>query len=274
MSYGRTTRYGLGAFGGAASSLSVEAAWPISTHTVRVELSAEPKHVSAFDVGDALNPASWTVLKLVTGYQFTVIGAELHDATHVDVHVLEALGNHLETHRVTAVGLLANAGFPASNPLTADFLGTVQTIDPLQAVALDRFLDRDLANPPLQGDSGFSGTLQIGADGDYETESGIPLAKKLVIRRIATPRGAFPHLPRYGIGILEKEPIQGSGNLVALRTEIESQLLEEPDIEDARAALMLDRSNVLFIQLRVRLAGNGATFDMQLSPANGQLVEL
>lgn len=271
--------YGLGAYGlspyGFGGTLFVNAAWPVSTHTVRVELSQEPKHESAFVEGDALNPASWSVLKLVSGFQYTVIGAEMHDDTHVDVFLLEPLGNHLETHRVTAIDLVAANGSSASAPLSADFLGTVETIDPLQAVALDRFLDRDLANPPLQTEiGGFSGTLQIGSDGDYETEAGIPLAKKLVIRRLSTPRGGFPHLPTYGIGIIEKEPILGSGNLVALRKDIESQILEEPDIEDASARLLLDRSNVLFIQLRVRLAGNGATFDMQLTPSNGQLVEL
>lgn len=275
MSYGLGS-YGLGAYGGGGSgSLFVNASWPITTHSLRVQLSQEPRHLSAFGTGDALNVASWSVIKLVSGFQYTVIGAEMFDDTHVDLHVLEALGNFFETHRVTAIGLLSASGASASAPLSADILGTVETIDPLQAVALDRFLDRDLANPPLQSEiGGFSGTLQIGSDGDYETEAGIPLAKKLVIRRIATPRGAFPHLPTYGIGILEKEPIPGSGNLVALRKEIESQILEEPDVEDVHAALLLDRSNVLFIQLRVRLAGNGATFDMQLTPANGQLVEL
>lgn len=253
---------------------TISGAYAIATHTVRVLLSAAPRHVSAYDDGDALNPLTWTVINPLTGFSYTIVGAVMHDDTTVDLSLLEALGSHLESFIVGAANLSGAAGGVSVN-LAAQFVGTVQTIDPLQAVTLDRYLDRDLANPPLQTElGGFGGTIRIGDDGDYDTETGVPLVKKLVIRRLSTPRGAFPHLPRYGVGILEKEPIVSSGNLVTLKGEIESQINEEPDVEACRVGLLLDRSNVLQIQVRVKLAGSGATFDMQMHTANGQLVEI
>lgn len=252
---------------------TLDGAWAIATNAVRIQLSAEPMHVSPFDEGDALNPLTWRVTNPTTGVAYTVVGASMYDDETVDLVLLETLGSHLETFRVQSVGLLG-AGGGITPDLSALFVGTVQTLDPIGAVTLDRFLDRDLANPPLQSDTGGqAGTLKIGTDGDYETESGIELVRKLALRRLSTPRGAFPHLPRYGVGLVEKEPV-GNGNLVALRGEIERQMLQEPDIAEARCGLMMDRSNVLQVQLRLKVARTGAVFDMQVSSANGQLVEI
>src|SRR5574338_1215305 len=94
------SQYGLGGYGAAATTIAIALAWPISTHTVRVQLSSEPLHDNQFDVGDALNPSTWTVTRVDTGEPLTVIGAAMHDDTTVDVFLLEPLGNHTIMHVV------------------------------------------------------------------------------------------------------------------------------------------------------------------------------
>lgn len=251
-------------------------AWAISTHSVRVILSAEPQHTSQFLPGDALHPSTWHVERLTDGFAYTVIGVTMPDDVTVDLILLEALGNHLVTHAVEASGLLGAGGSQAGSLLEGTFVGVVQTIDPVDAVTVDVFRDRDLANPPFQVDRGigYAGTLVIGSDGDYETEAGPPLLRKLLLRRLGTRRNAFRHLPGYGVGLVEKEPIPGAGNLLRLRTEIEDQAMQEPDAEAATASLTLDRSGVLVVQLSVKPRGGAATINLRLRSSGGRLVEL
>lgn len=254
-------------------TFAIDGVYATATNTLHVELGFVPTAESEFDDGDALNPASWVIAVPSTGTTYTTIGVLMVDSTTFDITVLEMLGDHFTDHSVTAT-LLASDGSPFS-PVAATFLGTVETIDPIESVSLDRYLDRDLANPPFQADAdGFAGTLQIGANGDYVSDSGVDLVKKLVMRRLSTPLGGFPHLPGYGVGLAIKEPIIGSGNLATLKTTIQTQIRLEPDVENVLVGLTLDRSNTLLIQLRIRVAGHGAGFDMQMQAGNGQLVEL
>lgn len=279
-------------------SFAITGAWPTSTHTVHVELNEEPAHVDPFATGDALNPRSWSIVRADTGAAITVIGVTSPDIAilaqlalgplapalmigpphpprvlRFDLQLLEPLGHHLVSHTLTTVGMVD----PAGNPLDPSFTfpGCVLTMDPVDSVTGDVFRDRDLANPPFQvgRQLGFNGTLVIGPDGDYETDAGLPLIRKLVLRRMGTRRGAFRHLPTYGLGLIEKEPIPGAGDLVAFRKEIEEQAQQEPDVAAARARLSMDRSGVLVVQLELR-AQNGMTLNLRMGNRAGQMVEL
>lgn len=269
--------YGLSPFGGtrAGSTLfTMESAWAISTHGIRVTLNEEPAHVDSFATGDALNPIVWSAANTATGRPLTVVSSSMDDAVTVDLVTLEALGDDLEIHTVTATGLLSSFGDPIIEPASVSFLGVVQTIDPVDSRRVD-LRDRDLANPPFQISRGlgYAGTLVIGPDGDFETEAGQPLIKKLVLRRMNTVRGSFRHLPAYGAATLEKEPIASGGNLVAYLRELEDQAKQEPDVDDARARGSIDRNGVLIIQLAITAAG-GATISMRMGQRGGQIVEL
>lgn len=272
MGYGFSP-YGLSPYGGTSGSISVASAWATSTHTVLVNLTAEPKHTYQFDTGDALNVATWAV-DTIGGAPRTVIGVAMRNDTAVELTLLEPLGNHTVTHEVTATGLLSVDGIAATAPYAALFLGVVQTMDPIDAVTVEGFRDRDLANPPFQLSRGLgaAGAIAIGPDGDYDTEAGPALIRKLLLRRLGTERGSIRHLPNYGLGLIVKEPVASAGDLVALRTEIENQALEEPDVAAASAQLAMDRSGVLIVQLSAR-PKTGAAFTLRLGAANGRLVE-
>jgi hypothetical protein len=253
--------------------MSVASAWALSTHGVRVTLTEEPVHTDQFAEGDALNPLVWSVTNQTTGAALTVVAATMSDADVVDLVTLEPLGDDLEMHAVSATGLLALSGDLTVPPTSASFLGVVQTVDPVDAQRVD-FRDRDLSNPPFQISRGlgYAGTLVIGDDGDFETDAGKPLIKKLVLRRMNTIRGSFGHLRNYGVATLEKEPLGSGGDLVRYLRDVESQAKQEPDVQDARARGSIDRNGVLIIQLAITASG-GATINMRMGQRSGQLVE-
>lgn len=277
MGFGATSPFGLSTFGGTRSPsflFSMVSAWAVSTHAVRVTLNEPPASGDTFAPGDALNPTSWAVVNNTTGQALTVISSSMADEVSVDVVTLEPLGDDLEMHTVTGPLLRNPFGEGLTFPVEATFLGVVQTLDPVDARRVD-LRDRDLANPPFQvaRGLGYAGTLVIGADGDFESEAGNPLIKKLVLRRMNTVRGSFRHLPNYGAATLEKEPVASGGNLVTYLRELENQAKQEPDVVDARGRGSIDRNGVLIIQLAITAAGGG-TINMRMGQRGGQIVEL
>jgi len=87
-----------------------------------------------------------------------------------------------------------------------------------------------------------------GKPGDYEEDSGISLIKKLIIRRLLTPKGGFFHLPDYGLGFAVKEPINPT-RLVELKTDIERQCKLEPEIGSVSAVISVGSDGVTIVTI-------------------------
>jgi hypothetical protein len=131
----------------------------------------------------------------------------------------------------------------------------------------------DLQNRPVleSGGIGFGGTLVIDHGGDYAFMSGADLVKKLIHRRLVSRPGDFFHLPGYGIGLREKEPIS-PGELVRLKRNIETQISKEPEVDQCLATLTLSSDGYLIVQLKVKLRPMG---ELELTyPAGAQSVSL
>jgi len=114
----------------------------------------------------------------------------------------------------------------------------------------------DIANPQVPKEPFFAGTLQLGADGDYLLESGPQLIRKLWLRRLVTQKRDFFHLPEYGVGIRLKEPIPAA-NLGKLKTQIEEQLLREPEVKSVNVTVTMDTRGILTVQARGVLRKTG-----------------
>lgn len=119
------TPWGTGPWGLGASSLTIAGAFAVSTHSVRVTLSTEPLHTDPHVVGDATNPATWTIQNLSTLFLFTVLTVVMVDAETFDVYTLEPFGNSLTPHRILSATLLTPDGDPISTPNSFDFAGVV-----------------------------------------------------------------------------------------------------------------------------------------------------
>jgi len=263
-------------YGSAAAGVgtSILAAVALSTREVKVTLSGEPKHSSEFVVGDAFNPATWTVQRIDSGAFLIVVGVNAYSPLQYGLVVLEEFGPVTVEHRASSNTLLDVSGNLLVAPRQASFYGLLAAAAlPGQKAAL-RVASVDIANPPLPvtAPDMVGGTLTIDGAGDYDVVSGTALLRKLILRRLITRPGDFFHLPGYGVGLAEKEPLS-AGNLARFRTEIERQVRLEPDAEDVRAAVLLESSGVLTVRVTARQRTTNQAVSVTV-PLQAQAVQL
>lgn len=266
-------------YGAAAAGIgtSILAAVAISTNEVKVTLSGEPKHSSAFSSGDALNPNTWSIQRLDTTEFLHVIGVVPSNPLTYIVSTIEPFGSVLVTHRISSSTLLDAAGFTLKPPRNANFLGVLDiSVSTAELKATKkRAVSTDLYNAPAPKDdpSRYGGTFIINASGDYQDMSGADLVRKLILRRLLSTPGDFFHLPAYGVGLRVKEPIS-IGSLSSIKAEVERQVLRETEVETTQASLTLDTSsNSLTVQVRAKLKASGESISVTL-PMHADRVEL
>lgn len=276
--YGTGT-YGTGAWGGLPIDLELTLlAYAVSDRIVRVELSSEPRHVLTTGEGDALNPRTWKVFEPATNKKWTVLSVKEVSATIYELLTLESFPRYQKTLRVQASSMYSHTGSPFPTAFI-DFNGcylNVRSTDESKTAAHGYYI-QDLTNvpvPPLAIEIGgelagsiVGGTLQIDAGGDYTTEYGTSLVKKLILRRLVAKPGDFFHLPNYGLGLREKETLP-QVELKKLAKAIEDQVRLEPEVADVRASLSYSAAaSALVIQLKVQMRSTGQVMGMSVSLA-------
>lgn len=119
---------------------------------------------------------------------------------------------------------------------------------------------------------GTSGTLVIESGGDYASMTGAELIKKLILRRLTTKPGDFFHLPNYGIGLREKEPLPVA-DLRKLAKAIELQVAQEPEVAAVKATLAYSASAaVLNVRVQAQLKTSGQQVAVAVAVPTGQVV--
>lgn len=263
MSGWGTGGWGGDPWGGVGGSLSISSAFATSERTVQVTVSVDALVLTPLTAGDALNPTTWTVVTLdgVTDVRtFIVLAVRVVSPNKVfELYTLEKFDNYLVTHQVRSTTLLSAARLLIGPPTSANFAGVVASR--VGAAAVPRL--RDLENLSQSPDT-LSGVLLTTAAGDYRTEEGAALLKKLIIRRLTTRPGEFFHLDptNYGIGLRVKERLTIS-DLPRLKAEVERQVAREPEVDRAQASVSLDRRGILTIALRVRLRASNQEVPVQ-----------
>lgn len=256
MTWG-TSAWGITPYGLAASvPLSIASAHARGELVVRVALTRSALAAMSSGAGDALNPRTWTVLRNDTLFSFTVLSVRTVPApvpnSVFELYLLQKLGPSGIDHTVKALALTDASGGLISAP-------KVMVFDGCQAAEATNQASRnslvDLAKPQLN--DGLGGAVfNVGASGDYDTESGVSLLRKLFLRRLTTNPSEFFHLTGYGLGIALKEPL-GAARLVALKAEVERQLKLEPEVDSASVSVRLSAGGVLQITLAARLSATG-----------------
>lgn len=227
------SEWGLSEWGvSGGTDLFLEGAAAISERQVLVALSIPPLATSPIGVGDALNPATWSIERLDTQFFFTILAVEQTSATLYTLYTLEKFGNVLIDHRVATTSLLDTSMVPLTSPKNALFAGCKAAQTKATPAA-----QGDLASVQLAASS-LEGVLQVLPGGDYLLQSGSSLLRKLIYRRLTTTRGAFFHLPEYGSGLKVKEPVNPA-NLPAMQADVERAISLEPEIERASVRITL-----------------------------------
>jgi len=256
--------WGLGSFGSLPGPLFLVSASALSTRTVRVVVSVPPIALDDLpDVGDALNPATWVISR--PGFVYTTAHIMAVDSVTFDITVVEAFGAAAVVHTVSSTTLEKPTREFIEAPLSLTFAGVVSSDEasPQAKLTKRRYVSQDLANPYVDG------TLVMSPAGDYQLVSGAEMVKKLILRRLTTPKGGFFHLPEYGIGLAVKEPVITS-SLILLRREIERQILLEPDVAEVGVQLLMNASaGILTVKSQTRLKTTGETFEQSFNLPTG-----
>lgn len=256
MSWG-TTAYGTTPWGlGSSALLQILHAHARSETTVRVTLSRAAAMAGSTRTGDALNPRTWTVTRSDTGFVYTVLSVREVGAsepgTVFELLLLQKLGPWGVTHTLASQTLTDANGQAVSSPWTVSFDGAQAAVDTAQA---SRNAVVDFAKPQIN--DGENGAIfRVGTSGDYDVESGIPLLRKLFIRRLTTLPGGFFHLTAYGIGLRTKEPMTVP-KLASLKNEIQRELAREPEVDSVVASVRLSSSGLLQVSYSARLVSTG-----------------
>jgi len=260
--------WGLGPWGGFGGATYISNAYAVSTNTVRVIVAGNPQVISEWTPGDALNPACWTVELTAGGKTWTVIQVEQRQAAAgalpavFDLFVLEVLESALVEHMVAASGVVDLGGFPINSAFA--FPGVIdEAVLPEKEAAARNLAVRDLANPPFISEEYTGGTLRITAAGDYQNEEGTALVRKMIWRRLTTFKGAFFHLPEFGLALSPKSLLTTS-DLIKLKGEVERQAMREPEVEAVKASITLSSTGALTVELRVRVRPSGQDVAMSI----------
>ena len=236
--------WGLGSWGLGLGPFpfSIAGAYASSTRSIHVILT-QPA-----DLATALSPNSWTIKRLDTGEFFTVITVVDGPLNQeFDVYTIERFPAYPIQLEIRAESLLSATLVPIAPPRFAVVYGLVASVAPNSPKVVD------LENPQYEQPDRVAGTLRVDSSGDYVDHTGVPFLRKLIIRRLMTTPGGFFHLPNYGVGIRLKEPLP-TGDLVKLRTEIQQQVLKEPEFDSAKVSISLGTNGVLTIIVQAILS--------------------
>lgn len=259
--------------GGAIELLSVLA---VRENVVRVEFTVPIYFTGVFDPADGAHTNKWTVTMvegtagldgeavrpvmvsevvlssvLDVGYENygryvdVVLDRPMtpHPALYT-VRMVDVFAADLETYipeeeiQIPAVYKLIEPPQIESAPATRD-IANAQTLSAAQS---------SLPDPTVQE----LGTIAVDDSGDYAFDEGLVNLKKRIYRRLVTRRGAFAHLPDYGVGIPDQgKKLALSGVLANLAAEAQTQIALEPEVAKVVVRPFIDPLNPGLVRFRV-----------------------
>jgi len=230
--------WGLGPFGSIVA-LTIDSVIARDTRTVRVTFSTAPLAQVVTQTGDALNPATWTIVRTDTGQVFTVLQIERVSSTVYDIRTLEDFGEYRINHTISSLTLRSAGGVLLSPPYTRTFAGVAASVQ--AATTPQDTTDTKSVN----------GVFEVLPGGDYAQQLNDDVVRKVIMRRLSVNPGAFFHLPNFGLGVKVKSPLPTT-DLVKLKKEIERQVLNDPSVLQAEVRLSLDASGTLLISVKAK----------------------
>lgn len=267
--------YGLGPWGSLPTgTVYVANARAVSTREVDVTFSDLVQDNANYLAGDALNPLSWHLIRLDTSEVFHILQVTQVSTYTYRILTLEEFGPISVTHRVTAITVLDTFGQLLTAPKFFDFFGiTDEDKKDYDAILAKRQTAvRDYSNVQVPDPEYTGGTLKLNAGGDYETETGASLVKKLIYRRLMTIPGDFFHIPDYGVGLRVKEPVS-IGKISSLKKGIQQQILQEPEVKAAAVSVTISATGILSVIVNATLKQTGQSVSVGVT-LNQQTVVL
>jgi hypothetical protein len=170
-----------------------------------------------------------------------VLGAE----DQIDIWLDRPLSSYGAKYRVAVTGLQSSTGLPldvsAATVVVDGVLQGLPILTPDQLVG-----NRDIANPQSLSMLGGQpaviaalGVYQYDDTGDIGIDAGLVSYKKRVFRRLTTRKGAFAHMPGYGVSIPQSIKKLARANLVdGIASDAEDQIRQEPETKSVTVRLV------------------------------------
>lgn len=258
--------WGVGPWGISPASgvFEVEGAFATSERTLRVTFADEALVGTVLTEGGALNTRSWSVTGPGAQPNLILLSVREVDGSggrQFELYFLRKLPPWPATVTVSAANVLAADGSPLVGTPSRAVQGASQ---PRVTPTRNRTTDVDLRVAQLPGAT-LATTLLTTAGGDYDTEGGTALLKKLILRRLTTAPGAFKFIPkdRFGLAVSVKGSLRTAAGLMELELHVEQQVLMEPDVATAKAkATYLVAQGVVQIALSVQRSSTGQMVPM------------
>ncbi len=177
-----------------------------------------------------------------------------------DVWLDRPLSPYPTLYRALVQGIYNQSGTLMTGIQGAEFIGLYRGISPPSAdLAVP---SRDFANPqtlsglldplPNTTDARQLGTLPIDETGDLAYDEGLASYKKRVIRRLTTRKGAYAHLPAYGVTFFQHiKRLARPGLIQQLAGEAREQIIQEPETQDCSVHIVSSGA-VTYYQIRIR----------------------
>lgn len=263
-----------GGYGGGIHFLDIVA---IRENVIRIEFDEAVNLTGLLEAEDASRTDIWTVTEepTTTGYagepprKVRIVSVELSGeedsvaeadvGRFVNLVLDRPMTPYPAVYTVTWTDVFAK-GLASSSSGQSDVLAVYRELEPPQIVVPRA--SQDFANPQTTGMAAESvplpnillalGSFGVDDQGDYASDEGLVSLKKRVIRRLMTRKGAFAHLPNYGVGVPEYAKKLGQAVVIStIRTEAESQISQEPDVESCRVAVIINSDVPNIVRFRV-----------------------
>lgn len=282
--------WGAGPWGaGGASDLELLSALAVRENVVRLTFNVAPKFTKLLDANDASNPDRFAFAPQASPVGLDGEPARAIRAARVEVaSVPGAFGSVLDVTIDRPMSPWPCRYLASVNQLVS-YDGALLGVGKTSAIfeAVYRQLrpqsvstptpSRDIANPqtysaqldtiPLAGDASLLGVIPIDASGDYAFDQGLTQLKKRIVRRLLTPKGSFPALPNYGIGVPtfgKRLGVEGVRQQIC--ADAESQIAQEPDVAGVRVSAVSDplKPEITIFRIKVRVASSGDSVQYEL----------
>lgn len=272
-----SSEWGGSSWGGGPSGINFVDAIAVRENVIRVEFTTPVEYTGLLEVSDASRPGAWSIAEVATTVGISGDAARPVSIIRVDLPGLaegiepEDLGRFVDlvldrpmTPWPAAYDVswseIYEKGLETVSSGVAQVQATYRLIEPPRVDVARP--SRDFANPqtlsgardslPQPEASLALGTFRTDSSGDYAADEGIASLKKRIVRRLMTRKGAFAHLPNYGVGVPDKAKTLGtSAAIAALRADAEAQVLQEPDVAQARVVVITSADHPSLVRFQV-----------------------
>lgn len=260
--------------GSSVDSLQMLRALAVRDNVVRLWFNVAPKFIGNLELGDAADPERFVVVPIAGTkgadglparpvYPCAIERAAIAGSlgTVLDVTVDRPFSPWPAQYRISCNGVQSITGlFLDPTSTSRIFDGLSRGFAPARADLV--VSAKDIANPqnraamldplPNTTDSLILGTIPTDAQGDLAFDDGVDSYRKRLFRRCLTRKGAFAHLPGYGVGLPDQvKRLALPGVRDALASDAEAQIRQEPETTDVSCVFVATDTPELF-WLRVR----------------------